>query len=195
VVACLTILLVGLTGCQTLREVSNLRKVDFAIDRVSEPTLAGVNLRDVRSYSDLGASDMLRLSAAIADREMPLSFTVHVNARNPAANDVNARLTQMNWTLLLQERETISGTFNRETVLRPGEPTDLPINLELNLVEFFGNNLRDIVNLALSLRGEQAATNVKLQVRPTVRTPIGPMTYPGTITVVDQNVGRGTEGQ
>lgn len=188
--ACVLIALVGTTGCQTLREVSNLRKVDFSIDRVSSPTLAGVNLRDVRSYSDLGARDMLRLSSAIADGTMPLSFTLHLNARNPASNDVNARLTKMDWTLLLQDRETISGTFNRETVLRPGEPTDVPIDLRLNLVEFFDDNLRDVVNLALSLRGEQAATNVKMQVRPTVRTALGPIAYPGTITVVNQDVGQ-----
>jgi len=166
--------------------------VDFAIDRISNPTLAGVDLRQVRSYSDLGSRDMLRLSSAIADGTLPLAFTIHVRAENPSANDVDARLTEMDWTLMLQDRETINGTFDRETVLPPGEPTDIPIDLRLNLVEFFDNNLRDIVNLALSVRGEQEPTNVKLQVRPTVQTSLGPMRYPGTITVVDRDVGQQT---
>lgn len=190
VVVCLTLVLGGLVGCKTLREVSNLRKVDFAIDRVSDPELAGVDLRNVRSYSDLGAKEMLRLSSAIADGTIPLSFTLHVNARNPESNDVNARLTKMDWTLLLQDRETITGTFDEERVLRPGEPTDIPLDLSVNLVEFFENNLRDIVNVALSIRGDREPTNVKLKVRPTVQTPLGPMPYPGEITVVNEDVGR-----
>lgn len=192
VVVCLTLFGLAVAGCQTLREVSNLRKVDFAIDRISNATLAGVDLREVRSYSDLGTRDMLRLSSAVAEGTMPLAFTVHVRAQNPSSNDVDARLTEMDWTLLLEDRQTISGTFDRETVLPPGTPTDIPIDLRLNLVEFFDNNLRDIVNLALSVRGEQAPTNVKLQVRPTVQTTVGPMRYPGTITVVDREVGRST---
>lgn len=179
-----------LAGCQTLRGVSNLRKVDFTLDRVSEARLAGVDLRNVRSYEDLGATDMLRLSAAIADNEMPLSFTVHVGARNPETNDQDARLTQMDWRLFINETETINGRFDREVVIPPGQPTDIPIDMELDLVRFFDGNLREIVNLALALGGDGDPANIQLRARPTVRTAIGPITYPGEITIVDEDVSR-----
>jgi hypothetical protein len=99
-------------------------------------------------------------------------------------------MTQMDWTLLLSDRETISGTFDREVVLPPGEPTDVPIDVEVDLVRFFDNNLRDLVDLALAVGGEGEAQNVKLQARPTIRTAVGPMEYPGEITIVNKDVGR-----
>lgn len=181
---------VAVTGCQAIREVANLRKVDFAIDRVTNAELAGVDVSSVQNYSDLGARDMLRLSAAIAEGRMPLSFTLHLNARNPADNDVNARLTQMDWTLVLEDRDTISGTFDQETVLRPGEPRDVPIALTVDLVDFFDNNLRDLVNVALAAGGNGPPANVKLRARPTVQTKIGPIRYPSAITIVSRDVGR-----
>jgi hypothetical protein len=184
-----------ISGCQTLREVSNLRKVDFQLDRVSDARLAGVSLDDVRSYNDIGATDMLRLSAAIADGEMPLQFTVHVGARNPAENNQNARLTQMDWRLFLNDRETIAGRFDREVVIPPGEPTDIPLNMELDLVEFFDGNLREIVNLALAIGGEGEPTNVKLRARPTVQTSIGPIRYPNEILIVNEDVNQSTVTQ
>ncbi len=178
-----------LPACKTLQEVANLRKVNFAIDRVSQPRLAGIDISDVRSYEDASASDMLRLSAALADGQLPLSFTLHLDAQNPGSNSVNARMTQMDWTLMLNDRETISGTFDQEVVLTPGEPKDIPIDIDLDLVRFFDDNLRDLVNLALAVGGEGEAQNVKLKARPTVKTALGPMRYPNQITIVNREVG------
>ncbi|HHP7238014.1 LEA type 2 family protein [Longibacter sp.] len=177
-----------MSGCQTLREVSNLRQVDFRLDRVSDARLAGVSLRNVDSYDDIGAADMLRLSSAIADGQMPLAFTVHVAAQNPSENGQNARLTELDWRLFLDDKETIAGKFDREVVIPPGEPTDIPISMELDLVDFFDGNLREIVNLALALGGEGEPTNVKLRARPTIQTAIGPIRYPNEIMIVNEDV-------
>lgn len=185
-------LLVGttlLTGCQTLREVANLRNVDFRIDRVSETQLAGVNLDRVNSFSDLGGMDVTRLGSAVSRGELPLSFTLHVEATNPENNTVDARLTAMDWTLFLQDRETISGTFQKEVVMPPGTPTDVPLDIELDLVKFFDENLRGLVDLATSVGGQGPPTNVKLKVQPTIQTRLGPMQYPNPITVVSKDVG------
>lgn len=180
----------GLTGCATLREVANLRKVDFVIDRVAEGRLAGVPLTKLRSYEDLSARDALRLGASLSDGTLPLAFTLHLQATNPSSNDVNARLTEMDWTLLLEDQETVSGIFAREVVLPPGEPRDVAIGVELDLVQFFDDNLRELVNLASALQGEGPPQTVKLRVQPTVNTRLGPVKYPSPITVVSTEVGR-----
>lgn len=166
-----------------------LREVNFRIDRVADARLAGVQLGDIRSYDDISAGDMLRLSAAIAEGEMPLSFTLMLDATNPEDNAVDARLTKMDWTLLLNDRETVSGVFDREIVLPPGAPTAVPIDVQLDVVEFFDNNLRDIVELALAVGGDGPPQNVKLEAQPTINTAIGPMKYPSRITVVNRDVG------
>ncbi len=188
---CIGLLVVGALGaCQTIREVSTLKDVQFRIDRAANVRLAGISLAKVESYDDLRGTDVARLASALSRRELPLSFTLHVEAKNPASNSVDARLTEMDWTLLLQDQETIAGTFDREVVLPPGTPKDVPVEVELNLIDFFDKNLQQFVGLVTAISGDGPPTNVKLRVQPTVRTAIGPIKYPSPVTVVSKDVGR-----
>jgi hypothetical protein len=132
--------------------------------------------------------DIARLGSALAEGRLPLSFQLHVEATNPEDNSVNARLTNMDWTLLLDDRETVSGTLERRIVLPPGQPTDVPVDVSLDLAKIFDENLQQLVALATAVAGEGPPTNVKLKVQPTIQTRLGPMRYPSPITVVSTDV-------
>jgi len=181
-----------ISGCQTLQEVANLRNVDFNLDRVSTVRLAGVSLAEVRSVDDIDVTDMLRIGAAYSDGVLPLQFTTVIEARNPSVNEENARLTELDWRLFLNDRETIAGRFDREVIIPPGEPTDIPIAMELDLIKFFDGSRRDIIDLALALAGDGEPTNIKLRARPTIQTALGPMRYPNEILIVNESVDENT---
>jgi hypothetical protein len=186
--ALLGILLVS--GCATLQQITALRQVDFSLHRVSELRVAGVELDRVRSFSELGVVDVSRLAVALANRDVPLELALHVFAENPPDNPVSARLLQMDWTLLLQDRETISGSLARSFELQPGVPTDVPVDVRLNLVEFFEGSSQDLIEVALSLAGQGGASKeIKLQALPTIDTALGPIRYPQPITIVSRTVG------
>lgn len=172
-------------GCATLQQFAALRNVQFAIDGVGSGRLAGIDLSRVRSASDLGAAEAARVAAAVAGDELPFEFTVDLRAENPADNRTTARMVRFAWTLLLNDRETIDGVIDREIGLPPGEPQIVPVRMQLDLIEFFDGNASDLLNLALGFAGRETdATGVKLRATPTVETPLGPMDYPATITIV-----------
>jgi len=176
-------LAVALSGCATLQQLAALRSVDFSIDRVSNVRLAGVDLSSVSSYRDLGIADIGRLTLAASQR-------LHLTAANPADNSADARLVRLDWTLLLQGRETISGVFADETLLRRGQPTDVPITMSLDLIDFFEGSAQDLVELALSLSGQGGSPReVTLRATPSVDTALGPIRYPQPITIVSREVG------
>jgi hypothetical protein len=186
--AALTVLL---AGCATLQQLAALRDVDFSVDRVSGVRLAGIDLTGVRSYSDLGVTDAGRLALAVSQRELPMDFRVHLTALNPEDNSVDARLVRLDWTLFLQGRETLSGVFADETLLPRGQPTDVPISVSLDLIDFFEGSARDLLDLALAVSGQGGApTEVTLRAVPTVDTALGPIRYPQPITIVSREVGR-----
>jgi hypothetical protein len=177
-------------GCATFQQIAALRQVDFALERIAEVQLAGVDLDRVRSYSDLTVSDVARLTLALSEDRLPLAFELIVQGENPADNDVDARLVRFDWTLLLEDRETVSGVFDREVVFAPGQPTTFPLAVELDLLEFFQGNARDLADLVLSLSGQGGRPrNVALRATPTISTALGPIRYPGAITVVSVDVG------
>ena len=179
----------SLAGCQTIREVTQLRKVDFQIDRVAETTLANVSIERLQNYEDLTAAEVIRLSNAAAAGEMPLDFTLQLRAENPPDNSVAARLVELDWTLFLDDTETISGVFDSPTTLPPGEPQTIGIPVRVDVVRFFGRNLRDLVSLAQAVSGRGEAQVVELKARPTIQTAIGPIRYPNEITIVRREVG------
>jgi hypothetical protein len=177
-------------SCALLQQVAALRQVEFRIDRVSGARLAGVSIERIRNYQDLSALDVARIGTALAAGNVPMDFELHLRALNPADNTVPARLLQMDWTLLLEDRETVSGRVDREFVFEPGVAADLPIGISLDLADFFQSNARDLIELALAVSGGGGAPKrIALRATPTIQTSIGPIRYPQPITIVSEEVG------
>jgi hypothetical protein len=172
----------GMAGCAALEQTAALRQVRFAIDDVSQARLAGVNLDQATRYEDLGPVAIGRIGAAVAIGQLPLQFTMHVGAENPAENPTAARLSRMEWILLLDNVETISGLVDDAGIIQPGQRAQIPIRMELDLLEFFDRNIRNLVDLGLAVSG-QGQQDVALRLRPTINTAFGPISYPGYITI------------
>lgn len=187
------LLLPGLSfapGCATLQQLAALRNVDFRIAGLGDLSVAGVELARVRSVSDLGMVDLTRVTSAYMDGTLPLELRLDVEATNPESNSVTAKLLALDWTLLLEGKETISGGLPQSYDLAPGAPTMIPLRAQLDLLQFFSEGLDDIVNVAAGLSGAGGrSTEVQLRASPTVETPIGPMTWPEPITIVRTDVG------
>lgn len=183
--------LLPLSGCATMQQIRALENVDFSIDGVGQVSLAGINLSDFQAFTDLSFTDGARFANAIRTGEVPLSMVVNVRAENPTSNYADARLVRMDWSLLLQDRETVNGRIITETQLRRGQPTVVPIVVQLNLVEFFEGSARDLFELALSFTGMGGeAKNVKIRALPVIDTDFGPIRYDQPIVIVSAEVGR-----
>lgn len=172
----------SLTSCATLQELAALRDVDFTLEGTRDGSLAGIAIESVRSYEDLGVMDVARLAEALASGELPFETTLLVRAENPPDN-VRARLVELDWTLFLDDRETVSGVLDQEYVLPPGEPVSVPVNVSLDLLDFFDRQLEQAVNLALAVAGAGEPQRVRLEATPTVQTPLGPIPYPEPIRI------------
>ena len=176
--------LAAIPGCTTLQQIANLRNVDFELDRLSNGLVAGVDIDRLRDGRQLGASDLLRLGNAARTGEIPLSFVLHVGAENPAENNVAAQLVSLDWTLFLDDTQTISGVYNDDRQIPAGGSVDLPISMELDLARFFGNNVQDIAALVGNIAGvESRRQTIRLDARPSIDTQFGPIQYPGVISI------------
>jgi hypothetical protein len=181
----------GMIGCAALQEIAALRLVDFSLDRVDNVRLAGIRVDDRSSYSDLTAAEAAKLATAVVASDVPLDLVIHVRAENPRDNPVAARLVDLDWTLFLEDHETVSGHLAGTYLLPPGEPVDVPVGAHLDLLQFFRGSGRDLFEMALALSGQGGATKeVRLEAIPTVQTSMGPMSFPGRIVIRRQVGGR-----
>ena len=177
-------------GCATLRQVTALRQVDFSLAGVQDGRLAGVDLRRIASYGDLSALEIGRIALAVTRRDVPLEFRVIIRADNPADNRTAATMVRLAWTLLLDDKETINGVLDTNVTMPPGQTSYIPLPMRVNLREFFDGPAQSLVDLAASVAGLRSQpTRIAVRAVPTIHTPLGPITYPGAITLVSRTVG------
>jgi hypothetical protein len=180
----------SVSSCATMRSITALRQVDFAIDRVAGIRLAGVSLDNVRRPNDISPLEAARITAAAMRGQMPLQFDIHILGTNPPENNTTARLVRFAWTLNLNGRETVSGNLDTAYVFQPGQPTDVRLPISMDLNQFFHQSGQDMIDLALGLAGlGTKETQVEIRAVPTIDTPLGGIRYPNAITIVKRTVG------
>lgn len=171
-----------IAGCATLQEFAALRDVEFSLAGTTDGSLAGVSIDSVRSFGDLSALDVARVGAAFAAGELPFETTLLVRAANPPDNS-RARLVALDWTLFIDDRETVSGALDEEHMLPPGEPVSVPVRVQLDLLDFFDRQLEQVAGLALAAAGAGEPARIHLEAIPSVQTPLGVIRYPEPVRI------------
>ena len=183
------------TNCSVYQTVANLSRLQFKLGDVNNFTVNGINISNKRSLQDFNALEIINLTQVIASGKLPASFTLNVEAKNP--NDgsggyppTNATIKEFPWRLEVDDVETIAGNIGTPvTVPGTGEIQNIPLTMNIDLMQFFGNKgLDNLVNLALTLGGQQGSSSkLALFATPTVTSPIGDIKYPGELKIVEQS--------
>ncbi|GIK61013.1 MAG: hypothetical protein HND39_00960 [Ignavibacteriota bacterium] len=190
-----TALLFLTSSCSVYETMVNLSRLKFKLGAVNNFTVSGINISGKKSLQDFNPLEVVNLTSVIASGKLPVSFTLNVEAKNP--NDgtggypkTDATLKAFPWRLEIDNVETISGNIGSPvTVPGTGEVTNIPLTMNIDLIEFFGNKGFDnLINLALTLGGQQgSSTRLSLFASPTVSSPVGDIKYPGELKIVDQS--------
>jgi hypothetical protein len=187
-------ILLTTSSCSVYQTMVNLSRLQFKLGEVNNFTMSGINISNKKSLNDFNPMEILNLTQAVASGKLPATFTLNVEAKNP--NDgtggypkTNAILKEFPWRLEVDNVETISGNIGSAvTVPGTGEIQNIPLTMNIDLIEFFGNRgYNNLINLALALGGQQGSSSkLALFATPTVTSPIGDIKYPGEIKIVEQ---------
>src|SRR5438552_16180452 len=177
-----------------LDAINNLERLQFKLGRATNFSLAGVNLSSITSISNFSIIDAANLLASFTRGQLPASFTLNVLAKKPndgtgGTKNASAVLKSLAWRLLIDNRETITGNIpNNITSPGVGQEVTIPIVMSLDLIRFFNNQgYESLINLALAIGGRSGSSSrLTLNATPTVDTPLGPITYPGEISIIDR---------
>jgi len=183
------------SSCSVYQTVVNLSRLQFKLGNVNNFTVSGINISNKKSLQDFNPLEILNLTQSIATGKLPASFTLNVEAKNP--NDgsggypkTNATLKEFPWRLEVDDVETIAGNIGTPvTVPGTGEIQNIPLTMNIDLFEFFGNKgYENLINLALTLGGQQGSSSkLALFATPTVTSPVGDIKYPGELKIVEQS--------
>jgi len=180
-----------LSGCDILNQATqmlNLTKCEFRLATVDQLKLAGVNIQQVHKLSDLNMLDAGKITAAaLSGGSLPLTFTLNVEAKNP--NSSMAGLNRLDWILLIDDIEMVSGTNqNRVQIPANGGTATLPLAISVDLKQALKGKSGDaIANFGLNLAGAgNRPTRITLKAKPTIVVGNQTIAYPGYLTVQNE---------
>lgn len=197
----LVVVTCGAAGCATLATIGgaflNLKRLQFRIDRVSDFRLGAIPLDRLERASQLNIQDMARLATLVQRRSLPVSFTLDLQVRNPnlsgsgqSQRAVPLFLRRLAWTLAIDDRTTINGLLvQRLEIPASGDSLTLPLTLQLDLYQFFGERgFDDLLGLAFAIGGARgSSSHLALKARVTVEAYGQTFDYPDELTIVDRD--------
>ncbi|MFM7158540.1 MAG: hypothetical protein ACKO0Y_12060, partial [Bacteroidota bacterium] len=70
-------------GCSLFQQLSSMKQVQFRIGSLSGVTIGGVNVSGKQKVTDFTVSETISLAGKVAEKSLPLSLTVNLEAKNP----------------------------------------------------------------------------------------------------------------
>jgi hypothetical protein len=186
----------AISSCAALDEMAaaltNLQRLRFKLSGVRDFRLLGIDIAGKTRLTDFNALDAVKLVQSYSSKKLPVEFVIDVLSVNPNDGTGGTRktvstLTALECRLLIDGQPTVVGNIDKPVEIPgTGQESVIPLRLSLDLLEFFaGKQYEDILNLALAIGGKnRTPARLALDAQPTVSTPVGPITYPGRITIV-----------
>jgi LEA14-like dessication related protein len=171
-------------SCNFLKEMSTLGKCEFRLTTLVDPEIAGVDVSQIRSFTDMSLVDMGIISASFLKGTLPLSFTLNVEVRNP--NPAMAALNRLEYLAFIDDVEVANGQLDRRIEIPAnGGVTTIPLRLNTDLINIMKKESRQaLVNFGLNLADAgNRPTRVSIKVKPTILVGAMEINYPGYFTV------------
>ncbi len=176
--------LVVLGSCKTLMSYTSILNCDFRMESLKNPTVAGISVNSIKSFSDLSFLQAGKITTAYLGGNIPLDFTLNMEAKNP--NTTEARMAQFDWIVNIDDIQIATGTNHSEYVIPGNEgKAIIPLKISVNLLDVINKDSKDaLVNFGLNLAdASDKPTRVKLQIKPTVYVGSIPVSYPSYINL------------
>lgn len=177
------------TSCSVFKQTSEIKsflKCEFRIESARNMNLAGVQIQDKQSLSDLTLMEMTKIGSVLAGGTLPLTFDLNLQIKNP--NQGMAAMNKLDWILILDDIEMTRGVLNQRIEIPANTISAFPVAMNLDLMKSLSGKSGDaLINFALNLAGSGSRpTQIKLKAKPAIMLGPTPIEYPGYITIKEE---------
>ena len=179
-------MLIGLSSCDLLQQTAELQRLsqcNFEVSGVSDIRLAGLDLGSGMKRNDLNAAQILQLTNAVFNKNLPLRFNVLVKVDNP--NNGTAALSRMDYTVFLDGIELLSSSFDQRHEIGPGSSSIVPVPIGVELFQIMsGQSAEAVSNLAFKLTGgDSKPAELEMRIEPFINIANKQVPYPNTLNI------------
>lgn len=186
----IVMLTASFTACEQLAQIAsqaaqivNLKNCNFDVNGIDQITMLGMNLSKGMDKSNLNATQLLKVTNALINKKLPVSFNVNLDVDNP--NSIAATLGKMDYIISLNDKEVISSTMSKGFSIPANSTGKVSIPISTDLFQLFSSETADaVLNLAFKLAGAQSnPVNLGVKVKPYIKINNQSLAYPDYITI------------
>lgn len=178
------IAMMTMSSCVQIQQALQMSRCEFRLKDVSNLTLAGVNVQQIKSWSDISVVDALKITQAFKQNSLPVNFRLNTEIRNP--NTATAALNQLDWILMLDQSQIAQGTTSqRVEVPANGGTAIMPLTISTDLKSLFSSEpLTSLANMVLGMTDATGKpTKLTLKAKPYIAVGSTTIPYPGYINI------------
>lgn len=169
--------------------VANLINCEYSLKNVDNVSVAGVNVKDL-TEGNVTATDVVKLSAALLSKNIPLAMDMNINVKNPT--DKAASLTNMDWALDIESSQFATGTVKKSYNIGAKRTSTVPLNVGTDLYSLFSQKgLESLKSFAGSFTNNGTSSKVGVRIKPSLQVAGKTFKAPNYINIT-KNVGGGT---
>ncbi len=176
------------TVSKQIKEAKAFGDCKYAITSIDSIYLAGTDvreLRNIKSIKDFDPTKYPALGLALMRKKVPLDLRVNLDINNPTKQ--LAAINQLEYIVLLSNREIFKGILNRRIEVYPGTgSTKVPVQLSTNAYDLLMNDetRESFISMVQSLSGKSdtAPSRLTVKIKPTLAVGDRQVNYPGYIT-------------
>lgn len=187
----ISLMIFFVVSCGVYETISNFARLQFKVDSYNNFRVADVDLEGKSNIDDFSAIDYVKLTGAFVKGELPFSFLINVEAKNPndgsggfPATDISIK--QFPFRVLLDDKQILTGNIQEEFLVPGvGENKIIPIMVEVDLLKFFKDKSFDeMAKFILAVGGKDGSrSRISLFAKPVLETPVGSLEYPDEIKI------------
>ncbi|MDX5480738.1 MAG: hypothetical protein LPK07_03560 [Hymenobacteraceae bacterium] len=179
-------MLLASVACKEVEDIKAFTEANYRLHGVEDVKLNGIDLHErIEAKQALTNEERDSLLAAITGNTLLASSTMalQVDLKEPS-EDRSLTVTRLEWLLLVNGKEALTGTIEDTMVLREGLNT-IPVETPILLTEVDGQPNYEGLSRVINLVSKRAdiQKSVTLQIKPTIKTPLGEVESPTYITV------------
>ncbi|WP_299820420.1 hypothetical protein [uncultured Pontibacter sp.] len=172
-------------SCKQASDLKAFTEAKYSLHKVQHLELNGIDVMQKRNPGDFTTNEGDSILASISDNTLQATTTLYlqVTMQDP---DVarQMKITQLKWQLLVDGEETLNGVISTPLELQNGL-NELPVQTVVKMSEADGNRNYEGLSKLMTLlsHNKDLSSNLTLQIKPTVQTPVGAIEVPQYIAV------------
>lgn len=179
--------MVVLLSCKQAQDIKAFTEATYRLQKVEDVKLNGLDLEErLQTKKNLSFSEQDSLLNALTSNKLQVSavMVLHVELQN-SSEERTLTLAKLKWLLSVNGEEALTGTIDKQIVLRQGLNT-IPFTTPVQLTEYDGQPNYTGLSRLITLIGQKQniRQHVTFQIKPTIKTPVGNIESPKFITVM-----------